>query len=396
MTPMPDLHALLGPSSSHRWIACPPSARLEEKMEDRGSEYAREGTLAHRLGELRLRSKYEGLDLCGPEGGPQLQEVVNDPLYSATMSEHMNDYVAFVGERLAEAKTRCADPRIFIEQLIRYDEYAPEGFGTTDCTILADGVMEVIDLKYGKGVPVSAENNSQMRLYGLGCYLALSWAYAIHTVRMTIFQPRLDSISTAEISVADLLDWAETTLKPAAALAWEGKGDFAPGEDICRWCKAAPCCRARAEYQMEIARHEFAPPELLAPEEVADILRRLPDLQKYAEQVAAYAQDAALNHGVTIPGFKLVEGRSNRKYADEDAVAKALRKAGFKVADIYKPKTLIGITAMEKLVGKSLLAELASAYIIKPEGPPTLVPVSDKRPELNTAAQAANDFKEEH
>lgn len=364
-------------------------------MADQDSEYAREGTLAHRLGELRLRAKYEGLDLYGSEGGPQLQEVVNDPLYSATMSEHIDAYVDFIGERFAEAKTRCNDPRLFIEQRICYEEYAPDGFGTADCIILADGIMDVVDLKYGKGVPVSAENNPQMKIYGLGGYLALSWAYGIHTVRMTIFQPRLDNVSTAEISVEDLLTWAEIELKHKALLAWEGGGDFAPGEDTCRWCKAAPTCRARADYQLGIARYEFTQPELLTPEDIADVLRRLPGLQKWAEQVAAYAQDAALNHGASIPGFKLVEGRSNRKYSDEDATAKALRKAGFKVGDIYKPKELLGITAMERLVGKKALEAIAGQYIIKPEGKPTLVPEEDKRPAINTAAQAAHDFKEE-
>lgn len=392
---MPDTHALLGPSSAHRWMTCTPSARLEEKLEDSGSEYAKEGTLAHRLGELRLRAKYEGLDLCGPEGGPQLQEVVNDPMYSATMSEHMDAYVDFIGERLAEAKTRCNDPRLFIEQRICYEEYAPDGFGTADCIILADGIMDVVDLKYGKGVPVSAENNPQMKIYGLGGYLALSWAYDIHTVRMTIFQPRLDSVSTAEISVEDLLTWAEIELKRKALLAWEGGGDFAPGEDTCRWCKVAPTCRARADYQLGIARYEFTQPELLTPEDIADVLRRLPDLQNWADQVAAYALDMAVNHGATIPGFKVVEGRSNRRYANEDAIAKALRKDGFKVADIYKPKELLGITAMENLVGKRRFAELAGPYITKPEGKPTLAPENDKRPAINTAAQAAHDFKEE-
>ncbi len=395
MKTMPDIHALLGPSSAHRWLACPPSARLEEGIEDQGSDYAKEGTLAHRLGELRLRGRWEDLDLCGEEGGPMLQEVVNDPMYSATMSEHIDAYVAFIDERMADAKTRCRDPHIFIEQTIRYEEYVPEGFGTADCVILADDLMDVVDLKYGKGVPINAEDNPQMKLYALGCYLALSWAYNIRTIRMNIFQPRLDSVSTAEISVVDLLTWAEEKLKPKAALAWEGKGEFNPGPETCRWCKAAPVCRARAEHQLEIARHEFAQPNTLTIEEIADILSRLPDLKAWAEQVEAFAQDAVVNKGLTIPGFKVVEGRSNRKYADEDAIAKALRKAGYKVADIYKPKALLGITAMEKLVGKQTLENLAGQYIVKPAGAPTLVPETDKRPAINTAAQAAEEFKEE-
>lgn len=385
---MPDTHALLGPSSAHRWLACTPSARLEENIEDQGSEYAKEGTLAHRLGELRLRERWEGPG----DHNRDFEEVRADPMYSGAMEEHIDAYVAFVEERMAEAKTRCADPRIFIEQTVKFDDYVPEAFGTADCIILADGLMDVIDFKYGKGVPISAEDNPQMKLYALGCYLALSWAYEIPLIRITIFQPRLDSVSTAEISSEDLLAWAEQELKPRAALAWEGKGDFSPGEETCRWCKAAPICRARADYQLELAKYDFAQPDTLTLEEVAAILLRLPDFKSWVEQVETFAQDAAVNKGVAIPGFKVVEGRSNRKYADEDAIAKILRKAGYKVADIYKPKALLGITAMEKLLGKHKMETLIAPYITKPPGAPTLVPETDKRTAINTADQAATDF----
>ena len=202
-------------------MACPPSARLGEGLADQGSTYTEEGTLAHRIGELLLRKRWEGADITA-----ELEQAQADPLYSGAMGEHMESYAAFIEERMAEARTRCEDPRIFIEQTVRFEEYVPGGFGTSDAIILSDGVMDVIDLKYGKGVPVSAEGNPQMRIYGLGCYLALSWAYRIDTIRMTIFQPRLDSISTASMTTDELLTWAETELKPKAALAWEGKGDF--------------------------------------------------------------------------------------------------------------------------------------------------------------------------
>lgn len=372
------------------WITCPPSARLGEGIEDKGSEYAQEGTLAHRIGELLLRKRWEGADITA-----DLEAAQADPMYSGEMGEHMEAYAAFVEERMAEAKTRCADPRIFIEQTVKFDEYVPEGFGTSDAIIISDGLMDVVDLKYGKGVPVSAEGNPQMRIYALGCYLALSWAYEISTIRMNIFQPRLDSISTDTISRDELLAWAENELKPKAALAWEGKGEFCPGAETCRWCRASPLCRAHRDYQLEIARQEFADPPLLSNDEVAEVMTRLPVLLAWADKVKEYALDAALNHGEQFPGFKVVEGRSNRKYADEDGIAAALRKAGFKVADIYKPRELLGLTAMEKLVGKKRFTELAGQYIIKPEGAPTLVPEADKRPPINTAAKAAEDFKEE-
>ena len=387
---MPDLHALLGPSSAHMWMACPPSARLGEGIEDKGSEYAQEGTLAHRIGELLLRKRWEGADITA-----DLEAAQADPLYSGEMGEHMEAYAAFVEERMAEAKTRCADPRIFIEQTVKFDEYVPEGFGTSDAIIISDGLMDVVDLKYGKGVPVSAKGNPQMRIYALGCYLALSWAYEISTIRMNIFQPRLDSISTDTMSRDELLAWAENELKPRAALAWEGKGEFCPGESTCRWCRASPVCRAHRDYQLELAKRDFADPPLLSPDEVAEVMNRLPALLAWADKVKEYALDAALNHGEQFPGYKVVEGRSNRKYADEDGIAAALRKAGFKVADIYKPRELLGLTAMEKLVGKKRFGELAGQYIIKPAGAPTLVPEADKRPPINTAAKAAEDFEED-
>ncbi len=384
---MPEYHALLGPSSAAMWMACPPSARLGEKIKDTGSEYAAEGTLAHHVGELLLREKWENMDISVDIAAAQ-----TDPLYSASMLEYMKAYADFVEERMAEAHASCPDPHIFIEQRISFTDYVPHGFGTSDVVIITDGQMEVVDLKYGAGIPVSAEGNPQMRIYGLGAYLAWCWAYDIQRVRMTIYQPRLDSISSDTMTVTDLLEWAEKELKPRAALAWEGKGEFNPGEKQCKWCKAAATCRARAEYQMELAKHDFAPPPTLDESEIADILTRLPEFKAWVKQLEEYAQDAAVNHGVHFPGYKVVEGRSNRKYTNEDAIADQLIRAGFSSAAIYKPKELLGITAMEKLVGKKKFGELAGKYIIKPEGAPTLVPLSDKRPELNTAAKAAEDF----
>lgn len=384
---MPDRHALLGPSSAHCWMVCTPSARLGENIEDKGSEYAQEGTLAHRLGELLLRERWEGLDITA-----KLETVKADPLYSAAMWEHMTGYAAFIEERMAEAKSRCADPRIFIEQQLDLSEYVPEGFGTADCAIIADGLLDVIDLKYGAGIPVRAEDNPQMRQYGLGCLLSFSIFYNITEVRTTIYQPRLDSVSTEVMPAADLLAWADIELKPKAFAAWEGIGEFKPGEHQCKWCKAGATCKARAEYYLELASKEFEDAALMDNIEVADVLERLPGLLDWAESLKKYAQDAAVNRGEHFPGFKVVEGRSNRKYTNEHAISLRLKKAGFAVSDIYKPKELLGITAMEKLVGKNKLAELVGSLIEKPEGAPTLVPETDGRPALNTAAKAAEDF----
>lgn len=387
---MPSDHALLGPSSAHRWLSCTPSARLEEGLPDTSSSYATEGTLAHRLGELLLRAEYEGADIT-----EELAEVQADPQYSPAMMEHMEGYAAFVAERFADAKSHCPDPRLYVEQRIDVSEYVPDGFGTTDCVIIADGLMDVIDLKYGAGIPVSAEDNPQMKIYALGCLLAFSLFYEITAIRMTIYQPRLDSISTAVIDRDKLEAWAEQFLKPRAAQAYAGEGPFAPGEMTCKWCKAGATCKARAEYQLELAAKDFQDAALMDNDEIAEVLERLPGLLAWAKQVKDYAEDAAINHGEKFPGFKVVEGRANRRYVNEGAIARRLKKAGFATADIYKPKELLGITAMEKLVGAKKLAELVGGLIEKPAGSPTLVPMSDKRPELNTAAKAAEDFADD-
>ena len=383
-------HAILSPSSASRWLTCTPSARLEEGHQDAGSVYAQEGTLAHRLGELYLQHRFYGLNTAN-----NLLSVRESPLYSGAMSEHMVDYCAFVEARMAEAKARCGDPELYIEKRIDISAYVPGSFGTADAVIIADGLMDVIDLKYGAGVPVSAQDNPQMMLYALGCLLAFSWAYDITEVRMTVYQPRLDNFDSAVISAEDLMAWAETELKPKAQQAWEGTGDFNPGDHQCRWCKAGATCRARAEYQLELARYDFAKGSTLMPDEIANILDRLSGLLTWAEQIKTYAYDQAVNHGQHYPGYKLVEGRSNRKYADEAAIAETLTASGFEPDTIFKPKELLGITAMESMVGKKKLAELVGQYIIKPDGAPTLVSATDKRPELNTAAKAAEDFKED-
>ena len=387
---MPSDHALLGPSSAHRWLSCTPSARLEEGLPDTGSSYATEGTLAHRLGELLLRAEYEGTDIT-----EELAEVQADPQYSPAMMEHIEGYVAFVAARYADAKSHCPDPRLYVEQRIDVSEYVPDGFGTTDCVIIADGLMDVIDLKYGAGIPVSAEDNPQMKIYALGCLLAFSLFYDITAIRMTIYQPRLDSVSTAVIDRDKLEAWAEQFLKPRAAQAYAGEGPFAPGELTCKWCKAGATCKARAEYQLELAAKDFQDAALMDNDEIAEVLERLPGLLAWAKQVKDFAEDAAINHGEKFPGFKVVEGRANRRYVNEGAIARRLKKAGFAAADIYKPKELLGITAMEKLVGAKKLAELVGGLIEKPAGSPTLVPMSDKRPELNTAAKAAEDFADD-
>lgn len=372
-------HALLSASSSRRWLNCTPSARLEEQFtKDTGSVYAEEGTAAHALAEHKLKRLLKR----------RSRRPVSD--YDCDeMEECTDEYVAYAMEQIERAKQSCKDPVVLIEQHLDYSAYVPEGFGTGDLVIVADGSLAVIDLKYGKGVAVEAEWNPQMMLYGLGALELFDAIYDIDTVRMTIYQPRLESVSTWEISVGDLMEWVEKELKPKAQLAIHGEGEFHCGS-WCRFCKAKNTCRARAEEYLRLAQMEFQPPALLSDEEIAEVLKVTDDLAKWAADVYAFATDEAITHGKQWGGFKLVEGRSNRKYTDEEEVAEAAKAAGY--TDIYK-STLVGITEMEKLMGKKKFAEVLGKLVYKPQGKITLVTESDKREAMMTATAEA-DFKE--
>ncbi|TQS71929.1 DUF2800 domain-containing protein [Ornithinibacillus gellani] len=372
-------HAILSASGAHRWMNCTPSARLELEFEDSSGEAAKEGTAAHELGEHKLRAALKILT--------KKPTSIYD---SEEMERYTDEYVQFILEELAAVKQITKDPLLLIEQRLDFSNYVPEGFGTGDCVIVADDVVHVIDFKYGQGVLVEAENNPQMMLYALGALNLFDAIYDISAVKMTIYQPRRENISTFEISKTSLIDWAENTLKPKAELAFKGDGEFKPGE-WCRFCRASVDCRARAEENLKVAKFEFKKPPLLTDGEIAEILLHVNDLTKWANEIFAYATNAAVQQGKQWAGFKVVEGRSNRKYADEEAVAEATKKAGYE--DIYK-QSLLTITNMEKLMGKKKFNEVLGDFIIKPSGKPTLVPVSDKRPEINIST-AKNEFMEE-
>ena len=373
----PEKHAKLSASSAHRWMNCNPSANLEREFTDRTSEAAAEGSAAHALCEHKLRKALK-MRSTRPVSKYDTDE----------MEMYTDSYVEFVLEQIDVAKQHCADPFVLIEQRLDFSCYVPDGFGTGDCLIVADKLLHIIDFKYGLGVLVNAEENPQMMLYALGALQLFDALYDIDTISMSIFQPRRENVSTWTITVAELEEWAEKTLRPKAELAFKGEGEFNPGP-WCTFCKAAVKCRARAEEKLALARYEFAKPPLLTDGEIEDILSRLDDLTKWANEIAAYAQDAAIHHGKQWNGFKLVEGRSIRKYSDESAVVAAATAAGYR--DIFK-KSLIPITEMEKLMGKKTFSEVLGGLVIKPQGKPTLVPASDKRPAIHTGAN--HDFSE--
>lgn len=371
----PQKHALLSASSAHRWLHCPPSAKLTAGVTEAPSEAALQGTAAHALAEHKLRRALK------QQSKRPVSKYEDDE-----MNTHTDDYVAYVLEQYEQAKQTTPGAVIYIEQHLDFSNVVPGGFGTGDCLIVADGTLHVIDLKYGLGVLVEAEWNPQMMLYAIGALALFDALYDIEQVPLTVFQPRRENVSTWTISVTELNKWAEQTLKPAAELAAKGEGEFYAGA-WCQFCRIASTCRARAEANLELAKFEFAPPAELSADEVADVLAQIPGLTRWASDVQDYALSQALS-GERYEGFKLVAGRSIRKYTDETAVAEAAKAAGYR--DIYK-RSLLTITAMEKLMGKKQFSEILGDLVVKPEGKPTLVPVTDKRPELQVST-AADDF----
>ena len=375
-------HAYLAASASERWLKCPPSAKLCAQEEDRGSPYAQQGTDAHEL------AAYVTEKALGRNSRDPTEDLT---WYDAEMQEAAEGYAAFVMEQVKEAKSLCTDPLVCIEQTLDFSKWVEHGFGTGDCVIVADDLLHIVDYKYGVGILVSASGedgtgNSQLKCYALGALDTFGDLYDIRRIRLSIYQPRRENIDTFEMTKADLLTWADEVLAPIAKLAYEGLGEFAAG-DHCQFCKVKATCRKRAEYSMELAKYDFAKAPTLSSDEIAVILPQVDSLVSWAEDVKEYALQQALS-GVKYPGYKLVEGRSNRKYTDEAAVARTVLDAGY---DPYEKK-LLGITAMQKQLGKKQFDELLSGLVIKPQGKPVLVPEKDKRPELNTAIE---DFLED-
>ncbi|NCC65734.1 MAG: DUF2800 domain-containing protein, partial [Spirochaetia bacterium] len=362
-------HALLSASSSHRWLSCPPSARLSESYEDKGSNYAAEGTDAHTLCEYKLKVAL-GISAKDPTNSLSY--------YNEEMEDCSNGYASYILELVEAAKEKCADPVVLIEQRLDFSRYVEGGFGTGDCVVIADGTIHVIDYKHGAGVLVEAKDNPQMKLYALGALEIFDGIYDIDTVSMTIYQPRRDNLSTHTVFKESLYQWANEILKPTAEIAFAGEGNFKCGE-WCQFCKAKYECRTRAECNLELAKYDFKMPPLLEDDEIEDILTKIDGLVSWASDIKDYALQAAVS-GKQWNGWKLVEGRSNRRYTDETAVADTVSASGL---DPYERK-LLGITAMTTLLGKKRFEEVLGGYIEKPQGKPTLVPKSDKRPAINT------------
>lgn len=386
---MPTDHARLSASSADRWMHCPGSVALAEQMpQPKSTTYAEEGTVAHSLADISLRAAIHGKRSLDTADKKELKAIKANGYYSEEMEEAVGIYVSYIQELFAAAGP---DAVLMTEQRLDLTEWVPEGFGTSDALVIGDRTVHVIDFKYGKGKPVDAENNPQIRLYALGVLDLLDGLYDIDHVQTVIIQPRLKSITTEDISVEDLRKWGAEAVRPQAEKAMDGCEEYAAGK-WCDFCPCKPVCKERAKVKEEIAKHDFQDPMLMDPDEVAEALESADDYIAWINSLKAYALETALN-GQHYAGWKVVEGRSTRQYADELKVADKLRQSGFEDAMIYERK-LYGITAMEKIVGKKKFSEILGDLIVKPEGKPTLVPESDKREAFTPQMRAAADFSD--
>lgn len=375
----PGIHSKLGPSKSESWINCPPCLKLTEDMEDESSEYASAGTAAHELAE------YKGKKILGLKAGSRPHSDYD----SDEMEECTDMYADYLKEQYDQAKLTCPDPVTLFEQHVEMDNYAPGSFGSCDFMLVADKKLHIVDLKYGY-IEVQAKKNTQMMMYALGALNLFDCLYDIEEVEMTIFQPRIQNISSWSMSVEELVKWGNEVLKPAAELAAAGEGEFNPGPWCSHnFCKARTTCRARAEQMLELAKLEFKPPALLSDEELAQVMDNAEELSKWCSDVMTFATIQATEHGKSYPGWKIVEGRSVRKFSDTKAVEEAVKNAGYTDDQIYS-KSLITLTAFEKLLGKSTFNDLLGTYVTKSTPKLTLARDNDKRHEVSS--NAANDF----
>lgn len=375
---MPSQHAILSASGSNKWIHCHPSARLEELFEEKPSAYAAEGTEAHSVAEQKLRNWIEGHPRRKVKAA------------NKEMDEATTIYKDFVLETYNKEKKKSEVADLFIEVQVDLSTWIPEGFGTSDAVIVSNHKLHVIDLKYGKGVKVFAPHNPQLMIYAAGVMALYDCLYDFDTVALHIVQPRLDHVSTWELTTEELADWMENTVKPAAKEAWEGQGEQNTGE-WCKFCKAKAQCAAHAAKMKAInERYQRMCGMILTDQQIAELLPELPGLIDWAKEVQEFALDQALR-GTCYKGYKVVEGVSSRKITNENKVAEALQNAGFEYDQIMAKPKLQTITKLEKLVGKKEFEEIAGDWVEKPQGKPTLVPVSDKRPEFGSVA---NDFKD--
>ena len=387
---MPGAHAILSASGASRWMACPPSARLESILPEKTSSYADEGTLAHDLGGWLILLKVN--KISEQKYQAEFRRIKTSEYYNATLHAYAEDYAMYIFEKFLQLKTDDPYAEIYVETKLDFSKWVPQGFGTGDVVMVARTGMYFFDLKFGVGVPVSAEDNPQLKLYSLGALNEFGHLYRIKTVHMEIYQPRIDNFSEFEMRVEELLDWAENEVAPLAKLAFDGKGEFSAG-DHCRFCRARPQCRTLRDYAMGITKYDFLKANLMSDDQIAEVLTKGPAIKSWVEAVKEFALEQALEQGKSWPGFKVVNGRAVRKYTDDVSIANALEAAGYD-EESYIDVKLKGVTELEKILTKPKFKEIVGPFVIKPKGAPTLVVLSDKRPVYSAGPSADEVFKD--
>lgn len=391
-------HALLSASRAGQWLACPPSVKLEEQFPDTESTAAAEGTLAHELAEAKVRNFFFSKEFGKRKLNNAVKKLRENELWQEEMQTHTDEYLDYIKNTALSLESA---PSVRIEQRVYFKEYALadpddpiEGSGIADCILLYGDTVHVIDFKYGKGVPVSAERNPQLMLYALGAYQAYRMLYPICKAKLTIVQPRLDSVSEWECPAEDLLKFGEY-VKERAALAVKGEGDFAPGPDTCRFCRAKAQCSARSEENVRLAFFTDKKPPLISNEEVGEYLKKGEDVAKWLEDLKDYALKECLA-GKEVPGWKAVEGRSPREWTDMDAAFDTLVKGGVAPEEMLWEKKPLTLAQVEKMIGKKDFTESVGKYVVKKPGKPTLAKESDKRPAITNKVTAAEAFQIEN
>ena len=363
---------------------------MEEGLEDQQSSYAAEGTYAHALCELE--GKYAVGQITKRQLTAAKKKIYSEEFHNAEVEEASLEYATYIKEEFRKLKKTCDVVVCEFETRLDLSKWAPGSFGTADCVIIAGDTLHVIDFKYGKGVKVEAEGNPQMMLYAGGALELYGTLYDISTVKYTIIQPRLGGVSEAQSEARELVSWLENTVAVKAKEADSGKGHFAPSESACKFCKAKEICEARAEYFLKLFDDDPEPGKL-SLDRIGKILEKAKDMENWLRDLRALAY-SALMKGEPVKGWKLVEGRSSRKIIDEDRAAEALMKEGVPEGEIFTRK-LIGVTALEKLLGAKRAAAILGDLLVKPKGQPSLAPISDKRPEVHPEEAVLNQFEEE-
>ena len=380
-------HAKLSASGASRWATCPGSVQMEDGIPDKESVYAQEGTLAHEMSELKLKHYLDPKGFGKRKLNAAIKKLKENELYQAEMDSYTDTYVDFIKEK---ALSFPSNPYIEIEKRVDFSRWVDGGFGTCDCVLIHGSTLSIIDLKYGKGVPVSSEQNEQLILYALGAYDAFNLIYNLDKIELNIVQPRINNFSNWEISLTELLLWGDY-FKVQAEKALGGNGELVPSAKACKFCKARDICTARAENNLSLESEIKLKPNEIPKDKLYEYISRGEDIAKWVADLKAYALDMCLK-GEDIKGLKAVAGRTSRSWTNQDEAINKLIEGGIDEAIIYD-KVPLTLAKLEKALGKQQFTTLVGDLVVTSEGKPTLVFENDKRPAITNTVNASSIFK---